>query len=116
MFAKDKFDASLVSLTALAFFFDPLGIGGEGHIVVSIAIEAATGWVAGGGGRVGGVSLFAHLDAVAAALEPLSNLLLEEAPPWLRTMVTGLRRKRNKHSKNKNREKEEDECKTASNV
>ena len=70
----------------------------------------------GGWRRSGQSPLFANLDVVAIALEPLSELLLEEAPPRVRTMVSGLREKRNKHSKNKNRGKEEDECKTASNV
>ena len=40
---EDKSDASFVGLTALAFFFDPLGIGGEGCVVVSVAKEAARG-------------------------------------------------------------------------
>ena len=85
MFVEDKFDTYLVGLTALAFFFDPLGISGEGHVVASVATEAAMGWVAGGG--VGTVSLLSHLEAVAAALDPLSDLLLEEAPPRVRTML-----------------------------
>ena len=50
---EDKSDVSLVGLTALALFFDPLGICGEGHVVASVATEEATGWVAGG--EVGGV-------------------------------------------------------------
>ena len=85
VFADDKFDASLVGLTALAFFVDPLGIGGEGRAMVSIVTEVATGWVARD--RVGGVLLFACLDAVATALVSLSDLLLEEAQPWVRTML-----------------------------
>ena len=40
---EDKSDGSLVDLTVLAFFFDPLGIGGKGRVVASIAIEEATG-------------------------------------------------------------------------
>ena len=43
VFAEDKFDTSLVDLTALAFFFDPLGIGGERSVMASIATEEATG-------------------------------------------------------------------------
>ena len=114
VFAKDKSDTSLVGLTALAFFFDSLGIGGEGRVVASIATEVATGWVARGG--VGGVSLLARLDAIVFALEPLLDLFIEEAPPRVRTMFPGLRKKRNKHNKNKNQEKEKDECKMTSNV
>ena len=50
---EEKFDASLVGLTSLAFFFEPLGIGGEERAMASVATEATTSWVAGGG--VGGV-------------------------------------------------------------
>ena len=76
---EDKSNASLVCLTALAFFFNPLGIGGEGRVVAFVATKEAMGWVAGGG--VVGVSLFAHLDAIAVTLEPLLDLFMEEAPP-----------------------------------
>ena len=82
---EDKSNASLVGLTALAFFFDPLGIGGEGHVVASVAIEEARGWLAGG--EVGKVSLLARLDAVAAALEALSDLFMEDAPPRVHTIL-----------------------------
>ena len=85
MSIEDKSNASLVGLTALAFFFDPLGIGGEERVVASIATEGATGWVVGGG--VGRVSLIAHLDVVAAALGALSDLFMEEAPPRVCTML-----------------------------
>ena len=51
---KDKSDASLVGLTALAFFFDPLWIGGEGRLMASVATEEATGL---GGRRRSGWSL-----------------------------------------------------------
>ena len=43
VFIEDKSDVSLVSLTTLAFFFDPLGIGGEGRVVISAITEEATG-------------------------------------------------------------------------
>ena len=79
MSAEDKSNASLVGLTALAFFFDPLGIGGEGRVVASVATEEATGWVAGGG--IGGVLLLAHLDADAVGLGALSDIFIVEEPP-----------------------------------
>ena len=101
--AEDKSEASLVGLTTLAFFFNLLGIGGEGCAVVYVAIEEATGWVAGGG--VGGVSLLASLDAVAAALEPLSNLFMEEAPPRVLTIFVVLREKKTSKAKNKKKGK-----------
>ena len=41
--AEGKSDLSLVGLTALAFFFNPLGIGGEGCAMVFVATEEATG-------------------------------------------------------------------------
>ena len=63
--AEDKSNASLVSLTALAFFFDPFGIGGE---------ERAMAFI-------GGVSLLAHFDAVAITLGPLLDLFMVEEPP-----------------------------------
>ena len=63
---EDKSDMSLVGLTTLAFFFDPLGIGGERHVVAIVATEEATSWVAGGR-----VSLLACLDAVTTALGAL---------------------------------------------
>ena len=97
--AKDKSDASLVGLAALTFFFYPLGIGGEGRAMASVATEAATSWVAG-------VSLLARLDAVVTTLEPLSNLLLEEAPPRVRTMVAGLREKKKKQTQQKQKSRE----------
>ena len=66
-------------LTARAFFLVPFGTsGGEEGFVASVAIEEATGWVAGG--EVGRVSLLGHLDTVAAALGALSDLFMEEAP------------------------------------
>ena len=40
---EDKSNTSLVDLTTLAFFFDLLGIGGEGRVVASVATEKATG-------------------------------------------------------------------------
>ena len=40
---RDKSDASLVGLIALAFIFDPLGIGGKGCSMDSVATEEATG-------------------------------------------------------------------------
>ena len=42
VFAEDKSDESLVSLIALVFFFDPLGIGGDGRAVASVTTEEAT--------------------------------------------------------------------------
>ena len=74
-------------MTDLAFFFDPLGIGEECRVVVSVTTEAAIGCVAGG--RVREVLLLARLDTVAATLEPLLDLLLEEAPTRVHTMVVG---------------------------
>ena len=89
VFVEDKFDASLVGLTALAFFFDPLGIGGEERVVASVATGEAMGWVAGGGVR--GVLLLAHMDVVATALGAFSNLFMEEAPPWVCIIFASLR-------------------------
>ena len=103
---EDKSDASLVILTALPFFFNPLWISGEGRPMTFIAIEAATGWVAEGG--VGGVLLFARLDTITAALGAFSDLFMV-APPWV---PTDLRDEKNKQSKNKYREKEEDGIET----
>ena len=45
---EDKFDASLVGLWALAFFFVPIRIGGEEGVVASVSTEEATAWLAGG--------------------------------------------------------------------
>ena len=91
MSTEDKTDASLVSLTTFAFF-NSLGIGVEGRVVV-------IGWVAEDG--VGRVSLLAHLDADAAALEPLSDLFMEEASPRILTIFAGLRGKRPSKAKQK---------------
>ena len=77
--SNDKFDASLVALTALTLFFNPFGIGGEKRVVASIATEEATSWLAGG--EVGGVSLLARFNVVTAALGPLSDLFIVEEPP-----------------------------------
>ena len=100
--AENKSDASFGQLKALAFFFDPLGIGGEGSFVAFVATEEATGWVAGGG-----VSLFACLDVVTVALGTLSDLFMEEALPRVRTVLLVWEKEKNKQRKNK--EKEEDE-------
>ena len=74
--AEDRSDASLVGLTTLVFFFDSFGIGGEEHVVASVATEETTGWLARG--RVRGVSLLARFDVVAAAMGPLSDLFMVE--------------------------------------
>ena len=78
--------------------------------MASVAIEEATGWVAGG--RVGGVLLLTRLDIVATALGAFSYLFMEEAPPRVHTIFAGLREKKTSKVKTKNREKEEDEVKT----
>ena len=91
-------------MTALTFFFNPLGIGGEGCVVASVATEEATGWVAEGG--MGGVSLLAYLDAIATAVGAFSNLFMDEALPQVLTIFASLREKNNKQSKNKYKEEE----------
>ena len=68
---EDKLNVCLVGLTTLAFFFDPLGIGGEGRAVASVGTEEAIGSVAGG--RVGKVSLLARLDTVGTTLGAFSD-------------------------------------------
>ena len=69
----------LVGLKAWAFFFNLFGIGGEEHVVASIATEEATSWLAGGG--VGRVSLLTCFKAIVIALGPLSNLFMVEESP-----------------------------------
>ena len=94
--AEDKSDVFLVGLTTLAFF-DPLGIGGEGCVVASIATEVAMGWVARV--RVGRVSLLAYLDAIVATLWAFSDLFMEEAPPRVCTIFASLREKKTSKEK-----------------
>ena len=97
---EDKSDESFVGLIALSLFFDPLGIGGKGCVVASVAIEEATGWVVGG--RVGRVSLLPCLNAVTTSLGAFSDLLVVEALQRVHTIFAGLR----KQSKNKDKEEE----------
>ena len=99
MSVEDRSDASLVGLTALAFFFDPLGIGGEGR-----AIEEATGWFVGGG--VGGVLLLIRFDTISTTFGPLSDLfMVEEASCVLTIFLVSERTEGKKKHKNKEEER-----------
>ena len=103
MSVEDRSDASLVGLTTLAFFFDPLGIGGEWRAMASIAIKEATGWFVGGG--VGGVLFLIRFDTVATTFGPLSDLFMVEEALCVLTIFLVEERTEGKKKKNNTKTK-----------